>query len=147
MQDDGFASEYAEDHPNREDVTESYVAWFAVRYRADRMSSALTSWIERAIAAGGPRRGLCVRHVPGRRGGLPRRHRPELTRQQLRPPGSTAGSPDTPGRASAFTGAAPTILDRLSLAPIVRLVAARQFRTWRAAPTYPSARREMVDYR
>ena len=49
MQDDGFASEYAMDFPDREDVTESYGAWFAVRYRSDRMSRALTRWIEQAI--------------------------------------------------------------------------------------------------
>ena len=51
LQDDGFASEYAMEFPNREDVTESYGAWFAVRYRSDRMSPALTSWIEGAIPA------------------------------------------------------------------------------------------------
>ena len=50
MEDGGFASEYAEDHPSREDVAESYVAWFAVRYRSDRMTPALTSWIESAIS-------------------------------------------------------------------------------------------------
>ena len=44
-----FASEYAMDFPNREDVTESYGAWFAVRYRSDRMSRTLTNWIEQAI--------------------------------------------------------------------------------------------------
>lgn len=50
MQDGGrFASEYAEDFPNREDVAESYAAWFAVRYRSDRMTSELTRWIERTI--------------------------------------------------------------------------------------------------
>lgn len=50
MQDEGrFASEYAKDFPAREDVAESYSAWFAVRYRSDRMSRALTSWIERTI--------------------------------------------------------------------------------------------------
>ena len=50
MRDDGrFASEYAMDFPAREDVTESYGAWFAVRYRSDRMSRTLTNWIERQI--------------------------------------------------------------------------------------------------
>ena len=51
MQDGRFASAYAADFPNREDVAESYVAWFAVRYRSDRMTSALTNWIERRIPA------------------------------------------------------------------------------------------------
>ena len=46
-----FASEYARDHPGREDVSESYLAWFAVRYRSHRMTSALRSWITRAIPA------------------------------------------------------------------------------------------------
>ena len=35
--DDRFITEYARDFPNREDVAESYVAWFAVRCRADRL--------------------------------------------------------------------------------------------------------------
>ena len=88
LQDNGrFASEYAMDFPNREDVTESYLAWFAVRYRSDRISHALKNWIERTIpraagvlryAVGGRRRRLCGRHVPGRGGRLPHRHGPEL---------------------------------------------------------------------
>ena len=50
MQDDGrFVSKYAMAFPNREDTAESYTAWFAVRYRSDRVSRALTSWIERTI--------------------------------------------------------------------------------------------------
>ena len=35
--DDRFITEYARDFPNREDVAESYVAWFAVRCSADRL--------------------------------------------------------------------------------------------------------------
>ena len=35
--DDRFITEYARDFPHREDVAESYVAWFAVRCSADRL--------------------------------------------------------------------------------------------------------------
>ena len=31
-----FISEYAKDYPNREDVSESSVSWFAMRKRPDR---------------------------------------------------------------------------------------------------------------
>ena len=49
--DDGFVSRYAADFPDREDATESFLAWFAIRYRSDRMTSGLADWIDEAIAA------------------------------------------------------------------------------------------------
>ena len=49
--DDRFITEYARDFPYREDVAESYVAWFAVRCSADRLMAAEMEWIEAAIPA------------------------------------------------------------------------------------------------
>ena len=36
--DEGFISAYAKLHPQREDIAESFVTWFALRYRPDRIS-------------------------------------------------------------------------------------------------------------
>lgn len=36
--DPGFITPYAKDHPEREDLADTAVAWFAVRYRPDRIS-------------------------------------------------------------------------------------------------------------
>jgi hypothetical protein len=44
-----FISTYARDHPAREDIAESIVAWLAVRYRADRIDPDTRSAILRAI--------------------------------------------------------------------------------------------------
>jgi hypothetical protein len=44
-----FISEYARDNPTREDVAESFVPWFAVRFRATRIGPALVTQIENAI--------------------------------------------------------------------------------------------------
>ena len=88
MQDDGrFASEYAMDFPDREDVSESYGAWFRRTlskrphvWRADEVDRADHSGTAGVLrrAAGGRRRRLCSRHVPGGRGALPHRHGPKL---------------------------------------------------------------------
>jgi len=47
--DDTFISDYALRYPEREDVAESYVAYVAVRYRADRISKSVADLISRAI--------------------------------------------------------------------------------------------------
>jgi hypothetical protein len=44
-----FISDYAEEHPSREDISESYLPYFAVRYRSDRISTELKEKIESAI--------------------------------------------------------------------------------------------------
>ena len=44
-----FISNYARDNPDREDVAESLVAYFALRYRADRISAGVRAAIEEAI--------------------------------------------------------------------------------------------------
>ena len=44
-----FISDYAEEHPEREDISESYLPYFAVRYRSDRISNELKAKIESAI--------------------------------------------------------------------------------------------------
>ena len=44
-----FISSYAEDHPLREDIAESYLTYLAVRYRSDRISPELKTMIESAI--------------------------------------------------------------------------------------------------
>ena len=49
--DDRFVSRYATDFPDREDATESFLAWFAIRYRSDRMTPELADWIDEAIPA------------------------------------------------------------------------------------------------
>ena len=46
-----FISKYARDFPYREDVAESYVAWFAVRCSADRLFPAEIAFIRSAIPA------------------------------------------------------------------------------------------------
>ena len=48
-EDCGFISDYAEEHPTREDISESYLPYFAVRYRSDRISVELKEKIESAI--------------------------------------------------------------------------------------------------
>lgn len=42
-------SEYARDFPVREDLAESYLPYFAIRYKADRISESLKKTIERTI--------------------------------------------------------------------------------------------------
>jgi hypothetical protein len=44
-----FISTYARDHPQREDLAESYLPYFAVRYRADRIQPNLGEIIQRSI--------------------------------------------------------------------------------------------------
>ena len=44
-----FISDYAKQHPIREDIAESYLTYLAVRYRSDRISSELKMKIESAI--------------------------------------------------------------------------------------------------
>jgi hypothetical protein len=44
-----FISNYAEDFPNREDVAESMLTWFAVRYRSPRVDRSARDMIEAAI--------------------------------------------------------------------------------------------------
>ncbi len=43
--DGGFISEYAQDFPGSEDVTETFLRWFAVRYRLDRIAPEEASFI------------------------------------------------------------------------------------------------------
>ena len=47
--DGGFISNYAHDYPQREDVAESFLPYFAVRYRPDRVTSALKNKIKKTI--------------------------------------------------------------------------------------------------
>jgi len=44
-----FISIYARDHPFREDVAESFLPYYAVRYRPDRISAEMTQTIEETI--------------------------------------------------------------------------------------------------
>jgi hypothetical protein len=44
-----FISTYAHDYPNREDVAESLLMWYAVRHRSDRLDAATIAAIEAAI--------------------------------------------------------------------------------------------------
>ncbi|MDP6169104.1 MAG: hypothetical protein QF780_03775 [Candidatus Marinimicrobia bacterium] len=44
-----FISSYAEENPEREDIAESYLPYFAIRYRPERISQSLKEKIERAI--------------------------------------------------------------------------------------------------
>ena len=44
-----FISTYAQDHPDREDVAESFPAWFAVRYQSERLTAAERIAILRTI--------------------------------------------------------------------------------------------------
>ncbi len=44
-----FISDYARDNPLREDVSESYLPYLAVRYRSDRISETLKNQIEKVI--------------------------------------------------------------------------------------------------
>lgn len=47
--DDAFISDYARDHPGREDVAETFNAWFALRYRPARLTEEQRVAIERTI--------------------------------------------------------------------------------------------------
>ena len=47
--DDDFISAYARDHPNREDLAESFPMWFAARFREDRISARLATTIRSRI--------------------------------------------------------------------------------------------------
>lgn len=49
--DPDFISTYARDNPTREDIAESFLPWLALRYRPDRIDSALASMIEATIPA------------------------------------------------------------------------------------------------
>ncbi len=44
-----FISTYARDHPNREDIAESFLPYLAARYRSDRILSSLADTILRTI--------------------------------------------------------------------------------------------------
>jgi len=44
-----FISEYAKDNPTREDIAESYLTYFAIKYRSDRISVGLADTILSAI--------------------------------------------------------------------------------------------------
>ena len=44
-----FISDYAKEHPIREDIAESYLTYLAVRFRSDRIYSELKLKIENAI--------------------------------------------------------------------------------------------------
>lgn len=44
-----FISDYARDHPAREDIAESFVPYLAIRYRADRIPGSLKATIEATI--------------------------------------------------------------------------------------------------
>lgn len=50
-EDGRFISVYARDYPNREDIAETFLTWFAVRHRSNRISSSLKSTIESAVPA------------------------------------------------------------------------------------------------
>ena len=47
--DPAFISEYAQDFPDREDVAESFGAWFALRFRKTRIGPTIAAQIEAAI--------------------------------------------------------------------------------------------------
>ena len=44
-----FISDYAQEHSEREDIAESYLPYFAIRYRSERITSELRDSIESAI--------------------------------------------------------------------------------------------------
>lgn len=44
-------STYAKDHPNREDLAETFLLWFAIRHRRDRLTPEQIETIERSIPA------------------------------------------------------------------------------------------------
>ena len=46
----GFISSYAEEHPLREDIAESFLPYFAIRYRSERISDELKISIESTIS-------------------------------------------------------------------------------------------------
>ena len=45
----GFISTYAQENPKREDISESYLPYFAIRYKKDRISKTLKDSIEKTI--------------------------------------------------------------------------------------------------
>ncbi len=47
--DKGFISTYAKQHPQREDIAESFLPWFVLRYRLDRISESDAEKISEAI--------------------------------------------------------------------------------------------------
>lgn len=49
QQDPAFISTYARDNPASEDIAESFLPWLAVRYRAERITTAIASTITQAI--------------------------------------------------------------------------------------------------
>ena len=44
-----FISDYAKEHPEREDIAESYLPYFAIKYRRERIPESLIEKIEKAI--------------------------------------------------------------------------------------------------
>ena len=44
-------STYAKDHPNREDLAETFLLWFAIRHRRDRLTAEQIETIEKSIPA------------------------------------------------------------------------------------------------
>jgi hypothetical protein len=49
QKDNGYISTYAQEYPTREDVAESFLPYFAIRFRPDRISSELKETIENTI--------------------------------------------------------------------------------------------------
>lgn len=49
--DDHFISKYAREHPEREDLAETFLLWFAVRHRPERLDDELLRKIETTIPA------------------------------------------------------------------------------------------------
>ena len=47
--DPNFISKYAKDHPKREDLSESVLLWFAVRYKSSRITEKLRQTILETI--------------------------------------------------------------------------------------------------
>lgn len=47
--DGGYISTYARDNPSREDVAESFLMYYALKYRADRIDQSVATLIERTI--------------------------------------------------------------------------------------------------
>ena len=49
LEDCNFISTYAQNNPEREDIAESYLPYFAIRYRPERISKSLKEKIEKTI--------------------------------------------------------------------------------------------------
>ena len=47
--DGNFISQYAKDYPEREDIAESFLPYFAIKYRKDRISDEMLNIIENTI--------------------------------------------------------------------------------------------------